>query len=191
MGDKELYELIISNSEEGLYQLICKYKGLVWNITNRVLFGRYQDIEECVSDVFFAFWKHRHSLDIEYGSIKGLLACMARNTAINRYNRIRKEKFVDIESEYLVADDEIESLIEDIYQKEVVNLILDELKDLHKDVFIKRHIFMETIKEIAGDMSLTERQVRNILYQSKLKLKKSLARRAQNEAGFFENNREL
>lgn len=70
-------------------------------------------------------------------------------------------------------------------------MILDGLKASHKDIIIKRHIFMETIKEIADDMNLTERQVRNILYQSKLKLKKSLARRAQNEAGFFKNNREL
>lgn len=191
MEDKELYELMINDSEEGLYQLICKYKGFVWNITNKVLFGRYQDIEECVLDVFLRFWEHRHSLDIEYGSIKGLLACMTRNTAINRYNRLKKEQFVDIESECLTADDEIESLIEDIYQKEVVDLILDGLKESHKEIFIKRHIFMETIGEISGDLNLTERQVRNILYQSKLKLKKALARRAQNEAGIFENHREL
>ncbi len=99
MENKELYELMKSNSEEGLYQLICKYKGFVWNIAGKVLFGRYRDIEECVSDVFFHFWQHRHSLNIEKGSIKGLLACMARNTAINRYNRIKKEQFVDMESE--------------------------------------------------------------------------------------------
>lgn len=70
MEDKELYELITNNSEEGLYQLIYKYKGYVWSITNRVLLGHDQDIEECVSDVFFCFWEHRHSLNIKYGSIK-------------------------------------------------------------------------------------------------------------------------
>lgn len=172
MEDRELYELIKNDSEEGLYQLICKYKALVWNITSKVLYWRYQDVEECVSDVFFRFWKHRDSLNIENGSIKGLLACMARNTAINYYKRIKKHQYVDIENEYLVADDEIESLIEDIYQKEVVDLILGELKESHKEIFIKRHIFMETIKEISDDMNLTEHQVRNILYQSKLKLKK-------------------
>lgn len=191
MEDEEIYELIINNSEEGLYQLIRKYKGFVWNITNKVLFGHNQDIEEYVSDVFLRFWEHRHSLDIEYGCIKGLLACMTRNTAINRYNRIKKEQFVDIENECLSADDEIESLIEDIYQKEVVDLILSGLKAPHKEIFIKRHIFMESIGEISDDMNLTERQVRNILYQSKLKLKKALTRRTQNETGIFENNREL
>lgn len=177
MEDKELYKLIINNSEEGLYQLIYKYKGYVWSITSRVLLGHDQDIEECVSDVFFRFWEHRHSLDIKYGSIKGLLACMARNTAINRYNRIKKEQYLNIENECLVADDEIESLIEDVYQKEVIELILRDLKSPHKEIFIKRHIFMEKIGEISEDMHLDERQVRNSLYQSKLKLKKALARR--------------
>jgi len=189
--DRELYELIKSDSEEGLYQLICKYKRFVWNITSKVLYGRYQDIEECVSDVFFRFWEHRHSLNINDGSIKGLLACMARNTAINYYKRIKKCQYVDIESECLVADNEIDSLIEDIYQKEIVDLILGELKETHKEIFIKRHIFMETIGEISGDMNLTEHQVRNILYQSKLKLKKLLARRRYNGAGFFGNGREM
>lgn len=33
---------------------------------------------------------------------------------------------------------------------------------------------METIKEISEDMNIDERQIRNSLYQSKIKLRKSL-----------------
>lgn len=94
-----------------------------------------------------------------------------------------------------LADDEIESLIDNIYQKEVVELLLNDLKGKHKDIFIKRHIFMESIGEISADMGLNERQVRNSLYQSKRKLKKNRKIRENskkfrrkeigNESGFF------
>ena len=120
---------------------------------------------------------------------------MARNTAINRYHRIKREACTNIECECLSADDEIESLIDNIYQKEVVELLLNDLKGKHKDIFIKRHIFMESIGEISVDMGLNERQVRTSLYQSKRKLKKNRKIRENskkfrrkdigNESGFF------
>lgn len=101
MEDSELYRLLTDGSEEGLYELISKYKGYVWQIVHNVLGGYYQDVEECVSDVFFQFWQYRKSLSLETGSIKGLLACMARNTAINRYHRIKREACTNIECECL------------------------------------------------------------------------------------------
>lgn len=195
MEDSELYQLLADDSEQGLYELIRKYKGYVWQIVHNVLGGYYQDVEECVADVFFQFWEYRKSISLETGTIKGLLACMARNTAINRYHRIKREACSNIEREYLASEDEIESLIDNIYQKEVVELLLNDLKGKHKDIFIKRHVFMESIGEISSDMGLNERQVRNSLYQSKKKLKKNCRIRENskkfrrkevgNESGFF------
>ena len=181
MDDSELYELLMDDSEEGLYELICKYKEYIWHIVHKVLRGYYQDVEECVADVFFQFWEYRKSHSLKAGSIKRVLTCMARNTAINRYQQIKREACTNIEWESLTAEDKIESLIDDIYQKEAVALLLNDLKGKHKDIFIKRHIFLESIGEISGDMGMTERQVRNSLYQSKLKLKKSMKKEAGNE----------
>ena len=174
MDDKDICDLLLCNPEQGMYELIAKYNSYVRSITGRVLLNCHQDIEECVANTFISIWKNKESLNADSGNIKGLLACIARNTAINRYRQIKREQFLDIECENLVAADEIESLIENIYQDEVVNLMLNVLKEQHKEIFIRRHILMETIKEISKDMDIDERQVRNSLYQSKIKLQKSL-----------------
>lgn len=174
MDDREICNLLLHNTEQGMYELIVKYNSYVKSITKRVLLDCHQDIEECIADTFISIWKNKESLNTNSGNIKGLLACIARNTAINRYRHIKKEQFLDIECENLVAEDEIESLIENIYQDEVINLMLNVLKEHHKEIFIRRHILMETIKEISEDMDIDERHIRNSLYQSKIKLQKSL-----------------
>lgn len=183
MDDRKICKLLKTAPEQGLYELISKYDAYVRSITRRVLVNCNQDIEECVADTFIAIWKRKESIDTDLGSIKGLLACIARNTAINRYNHLIKEKVIDIECESLAAEDEIESLIEDIYQNEVIALMLDILKDHHKEIFIRRHILMETINEISSDMKMDERQIRNSLYQSKIKLRNSLTGGKRDEKG--------
>lgn len=173
MTDREICELMNTDAEQGLYQLIEKYNAYVKSIVSRVLINRREDIEECVEDTFISIWENRMSLR-ETDSIKGLVACVSRNTAINRYRHLKKEKFAELECESLAADDEIASLIENIYQNEAVSLIVRDLKKEHKEIFLRRHVFMESIKEISDDMEMDERSIRNSLYRSKLKLRKSL-----------------
>lgn len=57
MDEKQIYDLITRDFEDGLYQLIKLYKNYVWNIISKILRGRQQDIEECISDVFLHFGK--------------------------------------------------------------------------------------------------------------------------------------
>lgn len=109
---------------------------------------------------FFTFWQKRHRINLESGSVKGLLACIARNTAINRYNKLKRQQCISYECENLIADDAVEMLIDNIYQDEIVDFILKDLNEKDRKIFVKRHIFMESVGEIAGDMNLDERQVR-------------------------------
>lgn len=174
MNDNEIYELLLQDADKGLYELIKKYSPYVKAIVSRILINRQEDIEECIADTFISIWKRKNSIEINAESMKGLIACIARNTAINRYNYLKKEQLVEIELDVLTSEDKIESLIENIYQDEVVENILNSLKGKHKEIFLRRHILMETIEEIATDMAMNERQIRNSLYRSKIKLIKSL-----------------
>lgn len=174
MNDNEIYKLLLKDSDQGLYELIKKYNSYVKTIVSRILINRQEDIEECIADTFISVWKRKDFVKIKAESMKGLIACIARNTAINRYNILKKEQLVEIELDILTSEDEIESLIENIYQDEVVENILNSLKEEHKEIFMRRHILMETVEEIAADMKMNERQIRNSLYRSKTKLKESL-----------------
>lgn len=68
---------------------------------------------------FYFCLEKKDSIEVKAESMKGLIACIARNTAINRYNILKKEQLVEIELDILTSEDEIESLIENIYQDEV------------------------------------------------------------------------
>lgn len=90
MDDRKICKLLKTVPEQGLYELISKYDAYVRSITRRVLVNCNQDIEECVADTFIVIWKRKESIDTDLGSIKGLLACIARNTAINRSCLLRE-----------------------------------------------------------------------------------------------------
>lgn len=57
---------------EGIRILTAQYGGLVYSITWRRLQGclRKEDIEECVSDVFFELYRCRDKIDLSKGSLK-------------------------------------------------------------------------------------------------------------------------
>ena len=189
MNDYEIYRLLLKDSDRGLNEVIKKYYPYVKAIVSRILINRRQDIEECIADTFISVWKRKNSIEVKDGSMKGLIACIARNTAINRYNLLKKEQLVETESDIFTAEDEIESLIENIYQDEVVETILSGLKGEHKEIFLRRHVLMESVEEIAADMKMNERQIRNSLYRSKMKLKEALK---QNEkSAIFEWRNDL
>lgn len=177
MNDDEIYRLLLKDSDQGLYELIKKYNSYVKAIVSRILVSRQEDIEECIADTFISVWKRKDSVKVKSGGMKGLIACVARNTAINRYNTLKKEHLVEMKPEFFPSEDETENLIENIYQAEAVEIILDCLKGEHKEIFIRRHILLETIEEISTDMKMNERQIRNSLYRSKIKLKEALNRR--------------
>ena len=46
-----------------------------------------------------------------------------------------------------------------------------------REIFIRRHFLLQPVREIAAAVSMNEKQVKNRLYQSRLKLKKQLIRK--------------
>lgn len=85
MTDNEILDSIYENAVEGMTLLIDTYADLVYKVVYEVLsdVGSQEDIEECISDTFIAFFDNIDDVDSERGSIKGVLGIIARRRAIN------------------------------------------------------------------------------------------------------------
>ena len=64
--EETILALLIDKPAEGIRILTAQYGGLVYSITWRRLQGclRKEDIEECVSDIFFELYRCRDKIDL-------------------------------------------------------------------------------------------------------------------------------
>ena len=92
--EETILALLIDKPAEGIRILTAQYGGLVYSITWRRLQGclRKEDIEECVSDIFFELYRCRDKIDLSKGSLKTFLLTIAERQAIKYYER-KTDKF--------------------------------------------------------------------------------------------------
>ena len=92
MTDKELLKKLKKNKSSGLSAVIDLYSGLLYKIAAGIILplGTKEDVEECVSDSFLAFYGEIDSLDLDKASIKTYLAVITRRKAIDFYRKLKK-----------------------------------------------------------------------------------------------------
>ncbi|MCL2249708.1 MAG: sigma-70 family RNA polymerase sigma factor [Oscillospiraceae bacterium] len=171
MGDEKLVTQLNRDNPESFYAIMEKYNKLLWIVAGSVLgnVGTYEDIEDCVSDVYLELWKKPELFDPEKGSIKSFLTVVARNKAIDRYRQLSKVQTIELD-EHLPSEDN--DLIDYIIKK-------DKFNDLHKaiimlnhpdrEILTRRYFLDEKPAVIANVMSLPVKEVENRLYQSHFK----------------------
>ncbi len=90
--DEIILKKLRSNPEEGLISLMDTYMGLVYTIVKNKLCSvcRREDIEECVSTVFYDFYRQIETIDLNKGSVKSFLAVIAKRRSIDLYRQYNK-----------------------------------------------------------------------------------------------------
>lgn len=174
MDDEEIILLLQRDPAAGLRELIRKYRALAAAIAGRVLSSR-SDVEECVQDTFVKIWKNAPGLAAE-GSLKGYVACAARNTAISRWRALsrRRERFMDPPEEG--GNDPLEELAfrEDVSQ---LREAVCGLEEPDREIFLRHYFLFEKLADIAPHVGLTVEQLKKRLYRVRLRLRKALEER--------------
>ncbi|MBQ6333075.1 MAG: sigma-70 family RNA polymerase sigma factor [Clostridia bacterium] len=84
----DLSKLMKTDPETGTRMLLRQYGGLAYCIVRRVLKGYPEDdVEECVSDVFYYLYRHRKRLDFSDGALKAYLIKTAEHRAIDHQRK--------------------------------------------------------------------------------------------------------
>lgn len=165
-NDTACYEALIDTYSRYCAAIIIKVAGS--RLTN-------EDIEELCADIFIKFWTDRHQLEIEEGKLKGYIAVMARNRALNRL-RSNKCEVIPLEEDTVDYSTPEVSLLEG-EEKQLINDVIDTLPEPDREIFIRRYFYMEKLGDIASHLQINTQTVGTKLFRGKKKLEQALKER--------------
>lgn len=181
MNDQEILIMLKKNPEQGIHKLMVLYGGAISTICRNFLYDCSEaDVEEAIADTFIHFWKNREKFELkENYSLKSYLYAIARNVARDMRRKQKKADIFSMEelSLELPSEYRLENEVERRRSEAILHTCLEEMKEPDKSVFLYRYFYGYKTKDIAELLSLTTKQVENILYRGKEKLRKDLLER--------------
>jgi RNA polymerase sigma-70 factor (ECF subfamily) len=172
-----LVDMIYSGNDDALLYIIESYSKLLWIIVGNVLnnVGTNEDIEECISDTFMNLWHNPKAYNPKKGTLKTFLAIISKRRALDKYRQISKLKTVELDESIILQDEDLFEFISkrDLYAElyEAIRL----LQEPDKEILTRRYFFDEMPLDISAKTQIPIKEVKNRLYQSKLKLRKLLS----------------
>jgi len=177
MEDLQIIELYFSRDEQAITETDRKYgklcRSIVFGIVNNP-----EDTEECINDTYLGTW---NSIPPSRPTnLSAFLCRIARNLSLKRleYNKAMKrnpEVYASYsELENVIADDEIDPIITDEHLGKIISRFLRGEKEDTRNIFLRRYWFFDSIGVIAEKYGFTESKVKNMLYHSKIRLRKYL-----------------
>lgn len=180
MTDERVRELLKSSPEKAHRLIFDEYYNYVYTIVfNRLRScASIEDIDECVSDVFSDIFL-RYDPDSSYnGDIKGFVAAVARNRAVDMFRRLSRKKgtvyISDSEAMQLSSDERVDELAE---TAETGHALLDAVRSLGEPdstIIMQKYYYGKSSAKIADMVSMRPEAVRKRLSRAMEKLKRIL-----------------
>lgn len=181
MSDEILLLLLRERPEQGIHEMIRMYGKAVATICRNFLYDFSEnDIEEVIADTFIYFWRNLDKFELkENYTIKSYVYAIARNAARDRRRKAKKEDVFSLEELSLELPDgyDLEQEVQRREYEAVLHTCLEGMREPDKSVFLYRYFYGYRIKDIAEKLLLSTKQVENILYRGKEKLRRDLLER--------------
>lgn len=178
MEDEKIVALYWERNEDAIRETETKYGKYCYAVAYSILHSP-EDSEECVNDTWVGAW--RAMPPEKPMSLRGFLARMTRNVAIDRYRYENAQKRnTDLESavdEYWECIPNGDAPIEDeVALKQAINGFLARLDTRTRVIFLRRYWYAMSVKAIAESMDLSESHVSVILHRTRSRFKDHLAK---------------
>jgi RNA polymerase sigma-70 factor (ECF subfamily) len=176
LDEAKLMDMIQSGNESALTYIIETYSKLLWIVVGGILndVRTSEDIEECISDTYMSLWQKPKAYDPQKGSLKTFLAIIAKRRALDKYRLLIKTMNIEFDESITSSDDD---LLEYIAKRDLYSELYEAIRTLDepdKEILIRRYFFEEKPAAIANKTHIPIKEVKNRLYQSKLRLRKVL-----------------
>ena len=161
MNDELLLSEIKKNPSKGFDLLLNEYSAFVFRVCLAVLgsAGTKEDAQECASDVFAVFYKNIEKVDLSKGSIKGFLAFLSRNAAIDRRRKLVRESGLTVPLENAQDLFFAAAAFESSEKKERSRLVAEALGEPDRTIILRKYFFGESAKEISKCISISAETV--------------------------------
>ncbi len=183
LNDKKIISAIAARDERMLAFVVQKYSRILWKIAASILINAasFQDVEECVADVFIYLWQYPEKYDPDKAKLSSWLSVVARSKAVDSYRRISRKREIPMEeivaeslgyAENNVADEEME----EEHSMDILRSCIEGLDEKEKELVIRRYYYEQKPAEIAVALDMPKKQVENRLYYVRQKLRKMMER---------------
>ena len=176
--DKMIISLLLERSEKALQQIEKHYGALCRKIAWNILHND-QDVEECINDSYFALWNRIPPE--QPNPLRTYLCRIVRNTALkiirNSHAQKRWQDDIVCFEELMECIPAKSNLIQQLETKELTKMVeqfLDSLDQKKRIMFVKRYWFCMSVKDIASEYGITERNASVILSRIRKKLRQYL-----------------
>lgn len=175
MENGEIIKDYIKGNFFDIDRLINEYYGYVYVIVNNFKGVNIssEDIEEIMSDVFWAMWKNYKVLKKDV-YVKPYLAGIARNIIKNKYRNININYPIYDYEETIPDITNIEEVLEEKEQDKIIRYALKNMKKREYKIFMMFYYNSKSVKDIAKTLEISESNVKVILHRVRKKLKKDL-----------------
>lgn len=175
MEDSEIIEMLNCRNEQAIAEMKQKYEKLCFHTAGKILSQR-EDIEECVSEAYFAVWNSVPPKEVR--DLRLYLCRVVKNSAVNRlgYNTAQKRSF-----DFSLSLEELADCIPDSADIEdsvtysmlgaAVSRFLRTENDKNRRIFIRRYWYCNTVEEIAEMYSISQKSIAVKLFRTRKKLK--------------------
>lgn len=173
MNDNEIVSGIINKDELALKELSKTYGKLIYGVINKILFNNSEInyIEECFNDVLISLWRSLDCYDSEKGSLRNFLISVSKYKAID-YKREINKRGINLEFKEEIAEVNLEENLD--VDNEDFYILLKNLKEEDKNIFIKKYLFEESIEKIAKDLGVSRDLVYKRLSRGREKIKNEI-----------------
>lgn len=179
--DSQLLQTILADPQTGLPQLLERYGGLLHGVVRHILTDE-RDVEECLADILVQCWRRAEVLVREDYSLKAWLIVTARNKAIDRYRRQRRDAAVPLPEDFELLAQELETAGPS-EAEDVIAQLVEELPPPDREIFLRRYYGLQSSREIALALGMEEHNVNVRLSRGRARLKQQFVQRFGKEYG--------
>lgn len=159
-------------NEMALHYVIDRYGGLAKSIIGKHLYNLKHVEEECLDDVFLAIWDNIDTYSPEKSSFKNWLAGVTKFKAIDyKRKHLKHLNRENIEELHLESPMCVEKIILEKELSQELNSLLDNLKEVDRQLFINYYVNEEKIDSIAKKMNVKSGYLYNRLSRARKKLR--------------------
>lgn len=181
--EKKIINKIRKKDPKGLDYIINIYSKKVYFLVYKII-GKYgkEEVEECVSDVFYKIWESIDEFCENKGKFSSFIFIKAKYLALDYKIKLERKIVTNIELDDSFNNNETtETIVIDKENiKEIINII-NNFKEPDKTYFYHKYFLYYKIDEICEKFQITRASVENRLYRCRLIIKEYLEGRYQNE----------
>ena len=177
MEDQQIIDLYWARAENAIAETAAKYGRYCRCIADNILHSA-EDSEECVNDTYLRAWNAMPPQ--RPGRLAAFLGKITRNLALDRYRNRTAEKrgagrtapALEELEECLPSAGGMDRIADDLTLKELLDRFLGGLAPEARVLFMRRYWYLNTVREIAADLGLSESKVKMSLLRSRNALRK-------------------